>query len=271
LYYYYLYYLKANFLYLLKKFKNIITQTENHLGYLTLNRQNENNALDIKTSEEIYEGLKELEQDQAVKIILICGNQKFFSPGADIKELDQLDSDSAKIKGLFNFFDRIKEIKIPIIAAVEGYALGGGMELALMCDLIIASKEAKFAQPEINLGLLPGIGGTQKLKHYLGKYNANYLCLSGEIITGQRAYELGLVSVLLEKNNFSEEAKKVAKKIADKPKSSLMEIKKLISNDTFLEEGLKKERKSFYNLLSHENTKIGIKAFLNKSKPDWKE
>ena len=182
------------------------------MGYLTLNRQNGNNALDIKTSEEIYEGLKELEQNQIVRVILIYGDKKFFSPGADIKELGELDSNSAKSKGLFSFFDRIKEIKIPMIAAVEGYALGGGMELALMCDLIVASKEAKFAQPEINLGLLPGIGGTQKLKHYLGKYNANYLCLSGEIIMGQRAYDLGLVSVLLEKNNFAEEAKKVAKK-----------------------------------------------------------
>ena len=227
--------------------------------------------MDIKTSEESYEGLKELEQNQTVRVILIYGNKKIFSPGADIKELGQLDSNSAKSKGLFIFFDRIKEIKIPIIAAVEGYALGGGMELALMCDLIIASKEAKFAQPEINLGLLPGIGGTQKLKHYLGKYNANYLCLSGEIIMGQRAYDLGLVSVLLEKNNFAEEVKKVAKKIADKPKSSLIEIKRLISNDNLLEMGLQEERKSFYNLLDHENTKIGIKAFLNKSKADWKD
>ena len=227
--------------------------------------------MDIETSQEIYEGLKELEQDRAVRIILIYGNQKFFSPGADIKELSQLDSNSAKNKGLFNFLDKIKEIKIPIIAAVEGYALGGGMELALMCDLIIASKEAKFAQPEINLGLLPGIGGTQKLKQYLGKYNANYLCLSGEIITGQRAYELGFVSVLLEKNNFSENTKKVAERIADKPRLSLVEIKKLISNDTLLEEGLKKERESFYSLLDHENAKVGIKAFLNKSKADWKE
>ena len=227
--------------------------------------------MDIKTSEEIYEGLKELEQDRTVKVILIYGNQKFFSPGADIKELSQLDSSSAKNKGLFKFFDRIKEIKIPIIAAVEGYALGGGMELALMCDLIIASKEAKFAQPEINLGLLPGIGGTQKLKNHLGKHNANYLCFSGEIITGQRAYELGLVCVLLEKNNFSEETKKVAKKIADKPKSSLIEIKKLISNDALLEKGLEKERRTFYSLLDHENAKIGIKAFLNKSKASWKD
>jgi enoyl-CoA hydratase len=170
---------------------------------------------------------------------------------------------------LFNFFDKIKEIKIPVIAVIEGYALGGGMELALMCDVIVASKEAKFAQPEINLGLVPGIGGTQRLKKYLGKYNANYLCLSGEIITSQRAYELGLVSVLLEKKNFSEEAKKVIKKIAEKPKSNLIEIKKLISNESVLEQGLEEERKSFYNLLDHKNAKIGVKAFLNKVKAEW--
>jgi enoyl-CoA hydratase/carnithine racemase len=145
------------------------------------------------------------------------------------------------------------------------------MELALICDLIIASKESKFAQPEINLGLIPGIGGTQRLKHYLGKHNANYLCFSGEMISGQRAYEIGLVSVLLEKKNFLEEAKKFAEKIAEKPKSSLIEIKKLISSNSSLEQGLEKERESFYSLLDHENAKIGIKAFLNKIKADWKD
>ena len=145
------------------------------------------------------------------------------------------------------------------------------MELALLCDIIVASKEAKFSQPEINLGLVPGIGGTQRLKHYLGKHNANFLCMSGEIISGQRAYELGLVNVLLEKDNFLKEAIKIAKIIAEKPKSSLVEIKKLINNDVSLEEGLKIERKSFYRLLDHKNAKIGINAFLNKTKTDWKD
>jgi len=145
------------------------------------------------------------------------------------------------------------------------------MELALMCDLIIASKEAKFSQPEVNLGLVPGIGGTQRLKHYLGKYNANYLCLSGEMISANRAYELGLVSILLEKNNFFEESEKVVKKIAEKPKSSLIEIKKLISKNELIDQGLVMERKSFYSLLDHENSKIGISAFLKKIKADWKD
>jgi len=255
----------------LKAYKNIIVNTYERLGILTLNRQDENNSLDIETSKEIYKGLKELEMNSSVRVLLIQGNQKFFSPGADIKELNNLNEESAKSKGLFNFFDKIKEINIPIVAVVEGYALGGGMELALLCDIIIASNEAKFGQPEVSLGLIPGIGGTQRLKYYLGKHNANLICMTGELISSQRAYELGLVSVLLDENNFSIEAIKVANKIAEKPKSSLIEIKKLISNNYLLEKGLYEERKSFYNLLNSKNAKEGISSFLNKKKPTWED
>jgi enoyl-CoA hydratase/carnithine racemase len=255
----------------LKTYKNITINIDKHLGLLTLNRQEENNTLNIETSREIYEGLKELEMSSPIKLILIQGNKKFFSPGADVKELENLNAESAKSKNLFNYFDKIKEIDIPIIAGVEGYALGGGMELALLCDIIIASKDAKFSQPEIDLGLLPGIGGTQRLKNYLGKYNANFLCMTGELISAQRAYELGIVSVLLDKVNFLEKIIKIANQIAEKPKSSLIEIKKLISNNYLLEKGLNEERKSFYNLLNSENAKEGISSFLNKKKPTWKD
>ena len=209
--------------------------------------------------------------NSSTRVILIKGNQKFFSPGADIKELSNLNTESAKSKGLFSFFDKIKEINIPIIAAVEGYALGGGMELALLCDIILASKESKFGLPEVNLGLLPGIGGTRRLKSYIGKHSANLLCMTGEFISAQRAYELGLVSVLLDKNNFSIEATKVANKIAQKPKSSLIEIKKLISNNLNIDNDLDQERNSFYKLLNSENAKIGISSFLRKLKPEWKD
>ena len=255
----------------MKTFKNININIHDHLGFLTLNRQEENNSLNIETSKEIYEGLKELEMNSSIRVVLIQGNRKFFSPGADINELNNLNAESAKSKGLFNFFDRIKEINIPIIAAVEGYALGGGMELALLCDIIIASKESRFGQPEINLGLIPGVGGTQRLKHFLGKYNANLLCMTGDIISAQRAYELGFVNVLLDKDNFSIEAIKIANKIAQKPKSSLVKIKKLISNNLNIEGGLEQERNFFYKLLNSENTKIGIAAFLNKLKPEWRD
>ena len=255
----------------MKTYKNITISIDKHIGLLTLNRQQDNNSLNVETSKEIYEGLKELETNSSIRVVLIQGNQKFFSPGADIKELSNLNTESAKSKGLFNFFDKIKKINIPIVAAVEGYALGGGMELALLCDIIIASKESKFGQPEINLGLIPGIGGTQRLKNSLGKYNASYLCMSGEIISGTKAYELGLVSVLLDKVNFLEEVIKVAKQMSEKPKSSLIEIKKLISNDYLPEKGFDEERKSFYSLLNSENAKEGISSFLNKKKPTWKD
>ena len=255
----------------MKIYKNIIINTDERLGILTLNRQSENNSLNIETSKEIYEGLKELEMNSSVRVLLIQGNQKFFSPGADIKELNNLNEKSAKSKGLFNFFDKIKEINIPIVAVVEGYALGGGMELALLCDIIIASKGSKFGQPEVGLGLLPGMGGTQRLKHYLGKHNANLICMTGELISGQRAYELGLVSVLLDENNFSIEGIKIVNKIAQKPKSSLIKIKKLISNNFNIGNDFEQERNSFYKLLDSKNAKIGIDAFLNKSKPEWED
>jgi len=196
----------------LQNFKNIKINTDQNLGILTLDRKDAKNSLDIETSKEIYEGLKNLEGEKHIRAIVIQGNEKLFSPGADIKELDSLEEGSAKQKGLFNYFDKIKEISIPVIASVEGYALGGGMELALICDFIIASKKASFGQPEINLGLIPGIGGTQRLKHYVGKFNANFLCMSGEMITAAKAYELGIVSLIIESDNYQADAIQFMKK-----------------------------------------------------------
>ena len=230
-------------------FKNVNIIKNVHLGILQINRKDFNNALSIDISYEIIEGLKQLEKDKNIKCIAIIGNETFFSPGADIKELNILNSKSAKLKGLFNNFDKISKIKIPIISLVEGHALGGGLELCLMTDLIIASAEAKFGQPEINLGLIPGMGGTQRLNRYIGKLNANYLCMSGEIISSTRAYELGIVSKVILKEQFEKISMDIAKKISEKPKSSLMEIKKLMNLDKKLEADIKKERKSFYKLL----------------------
>ena len=255
----------------MQNFKNIKINTDQNLGILTLDRKDAKNSLDIETSKEIYEGLKNLEGEKHIRAIVIQGNEKLFSPGADIKELGSLEESSAKQKGLFNYFDKIKEISIPVIASVEGYALGGGMELALICDFIIASKKASFGQPEINLGLIPGIGGTQRLKHYVGKFNANFLCMSGEMITAAKAYELGIVSLIIESDNYQADAIQFMKKIAAKPKSSLIEIKKLINLSNSLTQDLAEARKSFYKLLSSDNKKIGIESFLKKQKPNWKD
>ena len=179
------------------EFKNIKVRSEQTIGFVQIDRVAEKNSLDIETSKEILQALQNFDQDNAIKCIAIEGNQKLFSPGADIKELQNLTKNKAAEQKLFDAFDEIYNIKKPIIALVEGYALGGGMELALICDFIIASENAKFAQPEINLGLIPGIGGTQRLKRYAGKYNANYLCMTGEMITAGQAHNIGIVSGVL--------------------------------------------------------------------------
>jgi len=140
------------------------------------------------------------------------------------------------------------------------------MELALICDFIIASENAKFGQPEVNLGLIPGIGGTQRLKRSAGKYNANYLCMTGEIISAQQVHNIGVVSVVLKAEEFKEGAMKILKSISEKPLSSLVEIKRLINKDA----SLKDERQTFYKLLDGENKYIGIKSFFEKTKPEWK-
>jgi enoyl-CoA hydratase len=247
-------------------FKNIKVRAEEAIGFVQIDRVADKNSLNIETSKEILQALTNFDQDNAIKCIAIEGNQKLFSPGADIKELDSLTKNTAAEKKLFDAFDEIYNIKKPVIALVEGYALGGGMELALICDFIIASENAKFSQPEINLGLIPGIGGTQRLKRYTGKYNANYLCMTGEMITAQQAQHIGFVSVVLKAEEFKTGSHKILKSISEKPLSSLVEIKRLINKDA----SLKDERQTFYKLLDSENKKIGIKSFFEKNKPEWK-
>jgi enoyl-CoA hydratase len=247
-------------------FKNIKTRIEEQIGFVQIDRVADKNSLNIETSKEILQALTNFDQDSATKCIAIEGNEKLFSPGADIKELQNLTKNKAAEQKLFDSFDEIYNIKKPVVALVEGYALGGGMELALICDFIIASENAKFSQPEVNLGLIPGIGGTQRLKRTAGKYNANYLCMTGEMITAQQAENMGIVSVVLKAGEFKEGAMKILKSISEKPLSSLIEIKRLINKDA----SLKDERQTFYKLLDGENKYIGIKSFFEKTKPEWK-
>ena len=247
-------------------FKNIKVRSEQAIGFVQIDRVAEKNSLDIETSKEILQALTNFDQDNKIKCIAIEGNEKLFSPGADIKELQNLTKNKAAEQKLFDAFDEIYNIKKPVIALVEGYALGGGMELALICDFIISSENAKFSQPEVNLGLIPGIGGTQRLKRTAGKYNANFLCMTGEMIAAEQAQNMGIVSVVLKATEFKDGAMKILKSISEKPLSSLIEIKRLINKDA----SLKDERQTFYKLLDSENKNIGIKSFFEKTKPEWK-
>ena len=247
-------------------FKNIKIRSEQNIGFVQIDRVSDKNSLNIETSKEILQALTNFDQDNTIKCIAIEGNEKLFSPGADIKELQNLTKNKAVAQKLFDAFDEIYNIKKPVIALVEGYALGGGMELALICDFIISSENAKFSQPEVNLGLIPGIGGTQRLKRTAGKYNANFLCMTGEMITAEQAQNMGIVSVVLKATEFKDGAMKILKSISEKPLSSLIEIKRLINKDA----SLKDERQTFYKLLDSENKNIGIKSFFEKTKPEWK-
>ncbi|MBP7837053.1 MAG: enoyl-CoA hydratase/isomerase family protein [Candidatus Fonsibacter sp.] len=247
-------------------FKNIKIRSEQNIGFVQIDRVADKNSLNIETSKEILQALTNFDQDNKIKCIAIEGNEKLFSPGADIKELQNLTKNKAVAQKLFDAFDEIYNIKKPVIALVEGYALGGGMELALICDFIISSENAKFSQPEVNLGLIPGIGGTQRLKRTAGKYNANFLCMTGEMIAAEQAQNMGIVSVVLKATEFKDGAMKILKSISEKPLSSLIEIKRLINKDA----SLKDERQTFYKLLDSENKNIGIKSFFEKTKPEWK-
>ena len=250
-------------------YKNI--KIENRENYAVIEiANNKNNSLDQETLKEISFAAKSLNKIEKIKCIGITSNSKFFSPGADIKELKNLNSKQAKKNKLFSFVDKLAKINIPIISFVDGYALGGGFELALSTDIIIASVDAKFGLPEINLGLIPGIGGTQKLKKFTSNQNIKYLAMTGDIINSETAFKYGIVSLMVPKENFKNFINKFLEKISSKPRKSLEIIKKLVNSEVVQKKGVALERKEFYNLLDSENKKIGINSFLGKTKPNWK-
>ena len=251
------------------RFKNIRIKKNNHYGIIEI-ANNKNNSLDHKTLNEIGDASKDLSKLKEIRCIGLIGGSKFFSPGADIKELEKLDTKKAKKQKLFSKVDDLQKINIPIISFVEGYALGGGFELALSSDIIIASSEAKFGLPEINLGLIPGIGGTQKTKKFTSNQNIKYLAMSGDIIDAETALKYGIVSQIIPKENFKEFTLNFLNKISSKPKKSLQIIKNLVNSEENLKKTLKKERQEFFKLLDSDNKIIGIKSFLNKTKPNWK-
>ena len=250
-------------------YKNI--KIENRENYAVIEIANKkNNSLDQETLKEISFAAKSLNKIGKIKCIGITGDSKFFSPGADIKELKNLNSKKAKKKKLFSFVDELAKINIPIISFVDGYALGGGFELALSTDIIIASVDAKFGLPEINLGLIPGIGGTQKLKKFTSNQNIKYLAMTGDIINSETAFKYGIVSLIVPKENFKTFTNEFLDKISSKPRKSLEIIKKLVNSEISQKKGMILERKEFFNLLDSENKKIGINSFLSKTKPNWK-
>jgi len=216
--------------------------------------------------------LEELDRDQSVYVVILTGDEKAFAAGADLKEMSEATPVSLVLGRRFELWDRIRKISKPIIAAVSGYCLGGGNELAMNCDIIIASETATFGQPEVNVGIMPGAGGTQRLTRAVGKQKAMEIILTGKAVSADEAHRIGLVNRVVPAESLMDEAKKMANEIASKPPISVRAAKEAIlrAQDTTLEVGLDFERKAFYTLFATEDSKEGMKAFLEKRKPVFK-
>ncbi len=247
-------------------------QVAPYVALIQLNRPKELNALNLQLMGEIKEALLSLDENEAVRAIVITGNERAFAAGADIKQMAGRSAiDMLKIDQ-FSTWDSIRKTKKPIIAAVSGFALGGGCELCMLCDMIVASETAQFGQPEINIGVMPGAGGTQRLTRAVGKARAMEMVLTGNFISAQEAKDAGLINKVVPVQLYLDEAIKLGQKIAEKSPIAVQMAKESVlkSFDTGLQEGLFFERKNFYMLFATEDQKEGMAAFVEKRKPDFK-
>lgn len=242
------------------------------MGIIQLNRPNVLNALNFELVAELAAALEALDGDSTINVIIVTGGKKVFAAGADLKEMSQATAVGLITSRRFEIWDRIRKIAKPIIAAVSGFCLGGGNELAMNCDLIIASETAVFGQPEVNVGIMPGAGGTQRLPRIVGKTKAMEMILTGQSVSAEEAHRIGLVNKVVPVDSLMEEAKKMAKDIASKPPLSVRAAKQAIlrAADTTLEVGLDYERMLFYPLFATEDAREGMRAFLEKRKPVFK-
>lgn len=256
-------------------YKNILFEVKEGVGLLTFNRPKALNALNTETFDEVADLLRKVHCDESIRVLVLTGaGDKAFVAGADISELQKMNPLESRLfseKGQGVFF-QIEQLPIPVIACVNGFALGGGCEAAMSCDFIYASDKAKFGQPEINLGLIPGFGGTQRLSRLVGRAKAKELCITGEIIGAQEAKELGLVAKIFPADRLMEETMKTARAIAEKGRISLRAMKQVIDRgaEVDLRSGCALEAEAFGICFAGEDAREGTTAFLEKRKPSFK-
>ena len=254
-------------------YQNIILEKkETGVGLITLNRPEALNALNAALVGELSNALDDLEADQDIGAIVIAGSEKAFAAGADIKEMQsQSFMDAYQADFITKDWERIDTCRKPVIAAVSGYALGGGAELAMMCDIIIVANTAKFGQPEISIGTLPGIGGTQRLTRAIGKSKAMEMCLTGRMMEAEEAERAGLVARIVPAGDLLDEALGVATKIATMSRSIAMMTKESVKRafETSLAEGIRFERRMFHASFATDDQKEGMAAFIEKRPPEF--
>jgi enoyl-CoA hydratase len=245
---------------------------EGPVAIIQLNRPEVLNALNMRLMDEVIAALHYLETHDETRCVIITGNERAFAAGADIKEMAGASSIDMLVRDQFAKWDRIRRFKKPLIAAVSGFALGGGNELAMLCDMIVASETAQFGQPEINIGVMPGAGGTQRLTRAVGKAVAMEMILAGRTLTAREAQTFGLVNRVVPVEVYLEEAKRLARTISEKGPLALQLAKEAVLNayDLPLQEALFFERKNFYMLFATEDQKEGMSAFVEKRKPQFK-
>ena len=253
-------------------YENILTETRGKVGIIRLNRPQALNALNVKLKAELSDAIDKFEADANIGCIVITGSEKAFAAGADIKEMADKTYIEAFMGDFTGTWDRAAHARTPVVAAVAGFALGGGCELAMQCDLIIAADNAKFGQPEIKLGIIPGIGGTQRLTRAVGKAKAMDLILTGRMMDAAEAERSGLVARVVPAAQLMDEAMKVAETIAAMSLPSVFAAKEAINRafETSLAEGVRFERRVFHSLFATEDQKEGMNAFVEKRAPKFK-
>jgi len=253
-------------------YSNILTETRGRVGLITFNRPQVLNALSYETLTELTSALYAFDLDPAVGVIVLTGSERAFAAGADIKEMAESSMVGMIERGFTDLFNTFLSIRKPVIAAVSGYALGGGSEIALSCDMIVASETAKFGQPEVTIGVMPGGGGTQRLTHAVGKAVAMEMILNNRILSAAEALQFGLVNRVVPVDRFLDEALALAAEIAARAPLALRFAKEAVNSafETSLSEGILREQRAFYLLFATDDRTEGMRAFVEKRPPVWK-
>jgi enoyl-CoA hydratase len=252
-------------------YQYVLSSVDGPVGVVTLNRPQQLNALSGPVMEELVDALERHEADQALRALVITGGPTVFAAGADLKEMADASSVDMLLKNRVGLWDRARRLTKPLIAAVAGYALGGGCELAMLCDIIIAAENARFGQPEINVGLIPGAGGTQRLTRSLGKFLAMDMVLTGRMLSAEEALRHGLAARVVPPELVVDEAVRLGKELAKKPPISVRLAKEAVTRafEGRVDDGIELERKLFYLLFATRDAHEGMRAFVDKRQPTY--